>query len=71
MRVRALSWLPDALNIQSASSEDMARNLCLAATSMGLGACAVGAFLDDEFNGLLGLDGKEEAVLYVIGVGTT
>jgi SagB-type dehydrogenase family enzyme len=46
------------------------QNLYLAATSMGLGACAVGAFLDDEFNELLGLDGQEEAVLYVISVGT-
>lgn len=45
------------------------QNLYLAATSMGLGACAVGAFLDDEFNDLLGLDGKEEATLYVISVG--
>jgi SagB-type dehydrogenase family enzyme len=45
------------------------QNLYLAATSMGLGACAVGAFLDDQFDGLLGLDGKEEAVLYVISVG--
>lgn len=46
------------------------QNLYLAATSMGLGACAVGAFLDDGFNDLLGLDGTEEAVLYVISVGT-
>jgi SagB-type dehydrogenase family enzyme len=46
------------------------QNLYLAATSMGLGACAVGAFLDNIFNDLLGLDGKEEAVLYVISVGT-
>jgi SagB-type dehydrogenase family enzyme len=46
------------------------QNLYLAATAMGLGACAVGAFLDDEFNDLLGLDGMEEAVLYAISVGT-
>ena len=45
------------------------QNLYLAATSMGLGACAVGAFLDDDLNGLLGLDGREEAVLYLISVG--
>lgn len=45
------------------------RNLYLAATSMGLGACAVGAFLDDALNDLLGLDGQEEAVLYVVSVG--
>jgi SagB-type dehydrogenase family enzyme len=45
------------------------QNLYLAATSLGLGACAVGAFLDDELNNLLGLDGREEAVLYVVSVG--
>jgi len=46
------------------------QNLYLAATSMGLGACAVGAFLDDDLNDLLGLDGKEEAALYIISIGT-
>ncbi len=45
------------------------QNLYLAATAMGLGACAVGAFLDDELNDLLGLDGQEEAAIYVISVG--
>jgi SagB-type dehydrogenase family enzyme len=45
------------------------QNLYLSATSMGLGACAVGAFLDDQLNDLLGLDGEEEAALYVISVG--
>ncbi len=45
------------------------QNLYLAATSMGLGACAVGAFLDDNLNNLLGVDGEEEAALYIISVG--
>lgn len=47
----------------------IAQNVYLAATSMGLGTCAVGAFLDDEFNGLLGLDGEEEAALYLLCIG--
>ena len=47
----------------------IAQNLYLAATSMGLGACAVGAFYDEEFNALLGLDPREEALVYVISVG--
>ena len=47
----------------------IAQNIYLAATSLGLGACAVGAFLDDELNGLVGLDGEREAALYVITVG--
>jgi SagB-type dehydrogenase family enzyme len=45
------------------------QNLYLAATSLGLGACAVGAFYDDQVNALLGLDPQEEAVLYVMSVG--
>ncbi len=46
------------------------QNLYLAATSMGMGACAVGAFLDDDLNGLLGVDGEEEAALLMIAGGT-
>jgi SagB-type dehydrogenase family enzyme len=45
------------------------QNIYLAATSMGLGCCAVGAFLDDELNGLLGLDGENEAAVYLFSVG--
>jgi SagB-type dehydrogenase family enzyme len=48
----------------------VAQNVYLAATSMGLSACAVAAFLDDDLNGLLGLDGEEEAALYLICVGS-
>jgi SagB-type dehydrogenase family enzyme len=47
----------------------VAQNVYLAATSMGLSACAVAAFLDDDLNALLGLDGEEEAALYLICVG--
>ena len=45
------------------------QNLYLAATSMGLGACGVGAFLDDDINEMLGLDGSEEAAIYLVAVG--
>lgn len=47
----------------------MAQNTYLVATSMGLGACAIGAFYDDDFNRLLGVDGKEKGVLYLMAVG--
>jgi SagB-type dehydrogenase family enzyme len=47
----------------------VAQNTCLVATSMGLGTCAIGAFYDDEFNRLLGLDGRKESVLYLVAVG--
>ena len=45
-------------------------NVYLAATSMGLGACAVGAFMDDQINGLLGLGGRQEAALYLLCLGS-
>ena len=45
------------------------QNLLLAASAMGLGACPIGAFFDDEINDLLGLDGEEESVVYLATVG--
>lgn len=45
------------------------QNLYLAATSAGLGACAIGAFMDDAINELLGIDGTEEAAVYMFSVG--
>jgi SagB-type dehydrogenase family enzyme len=47
------------------------QNLYLAATALGLGACAVGAFADGLLNDLLGVDGQEEGALYIVAVGTT
>lgn len=47
----------------------LGQNAYLAATSMGLGACAVGAFLDDSLNDLLGVDGQQEAALHMVAVG--
>jgi SagB-type dehydrogenase family enzyme len=44
-------------------------NAYLAATSMGLGACGIGAFMDDAMNEMLGVDGVEEAVVYMLAVG--
>ncbi|HEX6289634.1 MAG TPA: SagB/ThcOx family dehydrogenase [Herpetosiphonaceae bacterium] len=48
----------------------LGQNVYLAATSMGLGACAVGAFMDDAINAMLGVDGTEEAAIYMLAVGT-
>jgi SagB-type dehydrogenase family enzyme len=45
------------------------QNLLLAAESLQLGACPVAAFIDDELNGLLKLDGQEESALYLAPVG--
>jgi SagB-type dehydrogenase family enzyme len=46
-------------------------NAYLAAVSLGLGACGVGAFLDDQINEMLGVDGTEEAAVYMLAVGRT
>jgi len=45
-------------------------NLHLAATALGLGCCAIGAFFDDEVNALLGVDGVAETAVYLSVVGT-
>jgi SagB-type dehydrogenase family enzyme len=47
----------------------IAENLALAAVSLGLGACSIGALLDDEVNTLLGVDGVEESIVYMSVVG--
>jgi len=47
----------------------MGQNLALAAAGMGLGSCQVGAFLDDEVNGIIEVDGIEESSVYMSVVG--
>ena len=44
-------------------------NLLLAAEALGLAACPVAAFFDDEMNELIGIDGEEEGVLYLAAIG--
>jgi SagB-type dehydrogenase family enzyme len=48
---------------------EVAQNLSLLATAMGLGTCALGGFLDNEISSLLGADGFAEAALLPIIVG--
>jgi len=47
----------------------MGQNLALAASGMGLGSCQVGAFFDDEVNGIIDVDGIEESSVYMSVVG--
>ena len=47
----------------------IAENLYLAAETLNLGVCAIGAFYDDALNAALALDGSKEAVLYAASVG--
>jgi SagB-type dehydrogenase family enzyme len=45
------------------------QNLYLAAEGLGLGACTIGAFFDDNVNEVIGVDGTEETVIYMGCVG--
>lgn len=47
----------------------MAQNTYLVATAMSLGAVTIGGFLDDEVNQLVGIDGVDEAAVYLAVVG--
>lgn len=47
----------------------IAQNIYLMAVAMGMGSCAVGAFDDDHYDRILGLDGTKESVLYLMAVG--
>jgi SagB-type dehydrogenase family enzyme len=47
----------------------IAQNLALSATSIGLGSCQIGAFYDNELNNIVGVDGREESVIYLSVVG--
>jgi SagB-type dehydrogenase family enzyme len=47
----------------------IAQNAYLVATSMGLGACAIGAFYDDKVNRLLEFNTKDASALYLVAVG--
>ncbi|MBU5675568.1 SagB/ThcOx family dehydrogenase [Alkaliphilus sp. MSJ-5] len=47
------------------------QNLYLSAEAIDSGVCAIAAFDDDEINGLIGLDGENQFVLYVATLGKT
>ncbi len=47
----------------------MAGHLSLAAVALGLGSCPLAAFYDDEINALLGIDGENEGIVYMMAVG--
>jgi SagB-type dehydrogenase family enzyme len=47
----------------------IAQNLYLAGTAAGIGVCGIGAFFDDQVNGLIGIDGVEETALYLASAG--
>jgi SagB-type dehydrogenase family enzyme len=47
----------------------IAQNLLLAANSLRLAAFAIGGFIDDELDRMLGIDGLDEVSLYLVAVG--
>lgn len=47
----------------------IAENLALAAVSIGLGSCQIGALYDEEVNDLIDIDGIKESVVYMSVVG--
>jgi SagB-type dehydrogenase family enzyme len=48
----------------------ISQNISLQAVSLGLGSVGVGAFYDKKVNTLIGVDGRQEAVIYLHAVGT-
>ena len=47
----------------------IAENLALAAVSLNLGSCEIGALYDNQVNAILGIDDTEESVLCMAAVG--
>ncbi|OHB72893.1 MAG: hypothetical protein A2Z25_03210 [Planctomycetes bacterium RBG_16_55_9] len=47
----------------------VAENLALAATSLNLGTCEIGALYDDQANAILGADGVDESVICMAVIG--
>jgi SagB-type dehydrogenase family enzyme len=47
------------------------QNLYLAAESIGCGACAIGAFVAEWMDAVIGVDGDDETTIYIAPVGKT
>ncbi len=47
----------------------LAQNLCVVAGAMNVGICAIGGYIDQSINALIGIDGTSEAALYLLAVG--
>ncbi|MHC4646006.1 MAG: SagB/ThcOx family dehydrogenase [Planctomycetota bacterium] len=47
----------------------IAENLALAAVSLNLGSCEIGAFYDDQVNEILGIDGVNESAICMAAIG--
>jgi SagB-type dehydrogenase family enzyme len=47
----------------------IAENLALAAVSLNLGTCEIGALYDDHVNAIIGVDGTEESTICMATIG--
>ena len=47
----------------------ISQNIALQAVSLGLGSVTVGAYIDEQVNELIGVDGTKEAAIYLHAVG--
>ena len=47
----------------------IAQNAALAAVSLGLGSCQIGAFFDEEVNSVIEVDGEAETAIYMTTIG--
>lgn len=45
------------------------QNISLACEAIGAGACMIGAYQDEDMNEVIGVDGREEFVIYAFSVG--
>jgi SagB-type dehydrogenase family enzyme len=50
-------------------SGHIAQNFYLVSTALKLGACAIGGFIDDRVNKILGIDGVNESCIYSLVIG--
>ena len=73
-------WVADAFRMTYRYSErgyrylfldagHVAQNLYLVAEDIGSGVCAIAAYDDDRLNGILGLDGEHQFVVYMASLG--
>jgi SagB-type dehydrogenase family enzyme len=68
-RRNSVKYLDRGYRMVLVEAGEAAQNLCLLATSMGLGTCLLGGFNDDLLSEMLGIDGVNEAPLVPIVVG--
>ena len=59
----------DAVNLCLLDAGHIAQNLSLAAEAIGAGVCGIGAYDQAAIDPLLGLDGRDEMVVYYSPVG--